>query len=387
MKARSRKLGDELRAVCQDRMTEPLHLPDGTPRSFERRFVWITLTQKKRSTQNEDCAGAFARISKSWTRLTAPASKHRNEDLRGMIAGGVRGFEVVWSGRGKEVFEGRKAVLFRLNDARKKRGEPPVSVVPRAKYFDARRKLHQVRYSGWHAHIHAIVELRNFPSSDWYADFEEEVREVWAWASPGSSPEIGVDVQRLDLDSVFQVAKYVSKPLSLPPKRAKELFRAIHSRRMLNGFGSWLSWRKWAPESENPYAGAKLCAQSIQTIARRFAEYEERGRGSLAPEHLSFCEWHHCSERGKTYRRLVASMSPLEVRARLHASAAMSNRAASMRNQERAERMGGAPLEEDSPIKLMRLLRENPDIEPGSVKPAFDGRILPWPEVQAFIDD
>jgi len=314
MKARAVKIGNELRSVCRDRHTETLQNPDGSEATRKRRFAFVTLTQRKRVVQNENCAQAVSRILKSWGKLTGSASRKRNEDLRAMIAGGVRGLECVWSGRGRKVFERRRA------------GQT------REQYFRERQVAHTVRASGWHAHLHCIFELRDWPSSDyWFDEFAEEIRDVWAWASPKSNPQTGVDVQRLDLDSVFQVAKYVSKPLSLSGHRARELFQAVHSRRLLNGFGDWVSWRKWAPEEPNPYEGAKLCAVSMQTLAKTWATYEARGRGARSAESVAFCEWHHCEDRSQTIRRVVGTMEMSDLMEKLSAAASTANKQAEAR--------------------------------------------------------
>jgi len=311
MKARSVKLGHELRAVCRERMHETVQNPDGSEATRKRRFAFVTLTQRKRVVQNEGCAQAVSRILRSWGKLTGSSSRRRNEDLRAMISGGVRGLECVWSGRGRKVYERRR---------------PGQS---REQYFRERQVSHKVRASGWHAHLHCIFELREWPSCEhWFDEFAAELRDVWAWASPKSDPAIGVDVQKLDIDSVFQVAKYVSKPLALSGHRARELFQAVHSRRLLNGFGDWVSWRKWAPEEPNPYEGAKLCAVSMQTIAKTWAEYEARGRGARLAPSVAFCEWHHCEDRSQTIRRVVGTLEMSDLLKRLTASARTANKQA-----------------------------------------------------------
>lgn len=239
-----------------------------------------------------------------------------------MFRGGVRGIECVWSGRGS------------------------VTWTPRAKgqdltdWKETRKESHRVRYSGWHAHAHCVFELNwnpyDFHIEDPMLEFEHELREVWAWASKGADPEKGVDVQLVQTRNVGQVAKYICKPFELPPEKARELFQAIHSRRMLDGFGDWKSWRKWAPEDESPYAGASLCGVSLASLAYRFKKYEQVGRGLKDPNPVAFKQWRQCKETDTVSEHVVGTLSIAELHRRLRVQAGRDNFAAVQRWADKA---------------------------------------------------
>jgi hypothetical protein len=309
MVSRAARLGGQLRNACEIRAREGSIL------------AFVTLTQKKRHSSTEGAGGALNRLLKSWARLTRSSSRKRNARLRSMFRGGVRGIECVWSGRGSVVW------------------------TPRAKgqdltdWKETRRVSHRVRYNGWHAHAHCVVELTppaGYALGEPLEDFEHELREVWAWASKGACPEQGVDVQPVQLRNVGQVAKYVTKPFELPPEKARELFEAIHSRRMLDGFGSWKSWRSWAPEDESPYAGASLAATSLASLAYRYGRYESKGRGSKDPAPVAFKRWTQCKESGETSEKTVAVLSIREIHKRMRDASEKANFAAQARWADKA---------------------------------------------------
>ena len=335
MVARATKLGNQLRAACEVKAKSGAGL------------CFVTLTQKKAHASSEGPGEAIARLMTSWARLTRSSSRKRNARLRAMMVGGVRGIECVWSGKGSEVF------------------------TPRAKgqdlteWKETRKVSHVVRYSGWHAHMHCVIELAH-PGrqlGEPIEELEHELREVWRWASKRSDPEQGVDVQEVQSRNVGQVAKYCTKPFELPEARARELFSAIHSRRLLDGFGGWRGWRSWAPEEDSPYAGASLASVSLASLAYRHRTYEARGRGAKTPERIaskiegvtmpapvdspehgpraaapvSFKQWRQCGETGSMSETTVAVLSLDQVHERLKIQAGEANFAAVARWSEKTE--------------------------------------------------
>ncbi|MEE9386331.1 MAG: protein rep [Nannocystaceae bacterium] len=285
-------------------------------------LCFVTLTQKKKQVRGEDARGAMARVMTSWARLTRSSSRQRNARLRSMFRGGVRGIECVWSGRGSEIFSARA------------KGQDL------GEWKESRRVVRRVRYNGWHAHLHCVFELEQpegYSLGEPLEEFEHELRHVWEWASKGADPVKGVDVQELQVRNVGQVAKYITKPFELPPDRARELFRAVHSRRMLDGFGCWKSWRKWAPEDPNPYAGAALGSVSLASLAWRHKQYESRGRGATRPEPVAFCRWTHCKDSETTHKDVVEVLQVSDLHARLRQQAGEANYAAVQRWADAAD--------------------------------------------------
>lgn len=334
MHDRAARLAGSLREAAELRAFDLVERPEGGDKLLRRRLVFVTLTQRKRDRRNEDAGASIARLLKSWKRLVSPQSKKRNEDLRAMIFGGVRSLECVWSPRNKLNKNGRRA-----------------------------------RYSGWHTHAHCIFELRNFPNQteDWLGEFADELRAVWAWASKDSNPETGVDVQTLDMRKVGQLAKYLTKPFELNDHRARELFRAASSRRILNGFGGWLSWRKWLEDRESEFKGATFSTVSLASLVRLHENFDAKGRGALVAPSVAFAEWHRCEDRGETFRRIAATVDREAMWDGLRRSAAAVNLAAADRENRRMERAGVALV--DDPVSKTRRCRIREDRAGSLVNP------------------
>jgi len=287
MHIRAVRLGHTLRGACEMRIEKGAKL------------LFVTLTQPKRHYMAEGASGAVTRILKSFARLTRTSSRKRNERFREIVSGGVRSLEAVWSGQGKKHWL----------PPRPDRGEK------RKSWLKRRRLSHVVQFSGWHAHLHCVFEIA--PDED-PAEFEAELRSVWAWASEGSDPRAACNVQALKLEAVGQCTKYITKPFELPEKRARELFKAVHARRMVEGFGEWRSWRSWVPEPENPYEGAVFAHVDMKQLAYRFVRFEMRERGSIvnrAP--VAFKRWRYDSELEKSVEEVVDVLDIGEVHERL----------------------------------------------------------------------
>lgn len=268
------------------------------------KLLFVTLTQPKAHAADEDASGALDRMLAAWGRLTRTSSGRKNYVLRDMMRGGLRSIECVWSGRGRQtVWEGRVT--------------------------------HTVKYSGWHAHLHCIFELEEGVTVE---DFSDELRGTWEDVCPGANASLCVNIQPLAGDAVRQCAKYCTKPFELPGTRARELFRAVESRHMVYGWGEWLGWSSWVEPEPNPLAGAVLCVEPLHALLKRFAEYDEQGRGALVPEPASFAEWHTCPDRGERTHRLVTAMPIRELHSALAASAMSANESAQKARELSRER-------------------------------------------------
>ena len=224
-RSHARKLGRELGEVVEEVKREWTAVLDGAlgrgiSRDAAKRdctsLLFLTVTQRKRHIAREPLAGAVERLQAAWERL------RKRKAWKGMVVGGARAIEVTWSPEGE--------VHHSLSDGSK----------------------HTVEYDGWHAHIHAVVELAAGVSR---SAFLAMFREHWS--------EGGIDgrgrafrpcadavvtkgaVVRLDPARVAQVCKYVSKPLQKSydghESRLVELAQALDRKRMFNTFGGWHS--------------------------------------------------------------------------------------------------------------------------------------------------
>ncbi len=187
------------------------------------RFLFATLTQRKRVEEQEGCSAAFERLMRAWVRT------YNRTAFKRCFSGGLRGTEVPWL-EPDALAENRK-------DAKPK----------------AEKARNRVRFPGWHAHFHMALELRPGVSR-WYA--ECVLRSLWLentmreddidcrLPSVRTDFEIrarmnGLDMQPLDDANLGQVCKYVTKPFELPDDKAPRFFRAMAKRKMCAGFGTW----------------------------------------------------------------------------------------------------------------------------------------------------
>ena len=98
--------------------------------------------------------------------------------------------------------------------------------------------------TGWHVHVHALLDVRG--------DVDEDRARGWLveqWLEVGGGSSRGQHVkavERGDTGCAVELCKYVAKPLSqaMAPEVGRELFHALHSRRLLEGMGRWRGWRK-----------------------------------------------------------------------------------------------------------------------------------------------
>lgn len=210
-RARSRQLGHRLRAAVQHRQQQA---PDA-------RLLFVTLTLPKVPLRECGATSAVARTMAAWQALSKSNTK-RGRAFRERFAGGVRTVEVTFSARGDV------------------HGE------------------HVVEYDGYHVHLHILVELADG------TDGEEAVAWLlgeWCGAVVPGAREEAQKVVDLDMQRVGQLTKYVTKPLedaASRPHIARELFAALHGRRLIHGFGSWKDWKKWVEEDDDGDAGEVL---------------------------------------------------------------------------------------------------------------------------------
>ena len=112
---------------------------------------------------------------------------------------------------------------------------------------------HVVGFDGFHVHLHLLLELGD-DVSEWHA--REWLTQRWLELVPGARAS-AQKILDADMRRIGELTKYVTKPLEdaadIPPV-ACELFRALHGRRLMHGYGTWKDWKKWGAEHENPLA-------------------------------------------------------------------------------------------------------------------------------------
>lgn len=186
------------------------------------RLIFPTLTQVKQSIELETAEQAITRLMTTRREMMNTKTK-AGESLRGFIAGGVWCVELAWSYRGK------------LN-----------------------RDGSRVAYSGWHPHLHGLIELTE-PDADLVARLgHDRAVEVWARRAGSAlrrawiavNPEASYAAQKIvdvDRQRVGQVTKYPLKPFEMAaPSRSREAAIALASRRTQDAWGTWQSWRREA---------------------------------------------------------------------------------------------------------------------------------------------
>lgn len=172
----------------------------------------ITLTKPK--VVGESVEDAYKALTKCWVR-------HRSHKVfRKNVVGGVRTFECVWRVAGEKTPSG-----------------------------------YVVRTTGWHVHLHALVQL-NLEQALWHGRGNiargcecvlAYLVEDWLKTCDGAK----ASAQRPDArplasvgKAVSYVTKYVTKPFDLPDYKAREFFSTMVGRRWVEGWGEWRDWRK-----------------------------------------------------------------------------------------------------------------------------------------------
>ena len=195
------------------------------------RWQFATLTVPKVHATERDCRASLEVVLDAWRQLTRK-SHALGREFSARFHGGVRSIEVVYRARGDEV-----------------------------RYPGGR--VHVVKMTGWHVHVHALVETTG--------DVDDDEARGWLvqqWlALTGGSPrgQCVRAVERGDTGCAVELCKYVAKPLSMDMSATvgRELFSALHGRRLLEGFGRWRGWRKLAKKPSpslliGPSVGALL---------------------------------------------------------------------------------------------------------------------------------
>jgi hypothetical protein len=245
--------------------------------------LFVTLTQPKLPIEDERAGEAADRVL--------------GRDRDGVDTG--HGYRALWRGS-----SGRFMRLFFQGGVR-------ALEVVLAKAGTVRRDGTVVEVTGWHAHIHQLLQVTT-PDGDacakawrWVrrrlrsldgderASARDEVRRlesigrslhkltpriVAGEAVPNEWRELArrvvlarwlavcvgakasaQDVQAADADRVGQVTKYVTKPFELRDgRRARELFIALESRHAIRSWGTWRSWAAELDEDADEEEGARI---------------------------------------------------------------------------------------------------------------------------------
>lgn len=235
---KSREDAKLLRAYFEDRTetrfgseTDKRPRDDGPAAWNVDPFVFVTLTDRKEDRDTHGLVDVLVELLDSWRAVTNAANRKRHREWRRFVAGGMRVVEVTYSAKGKKNRDG--------------------SVV---------------KYSGWHPHLHILIELRTPPPGVSWAEhraaFEQWLRGEWYGNTRGAG-ERGQCFVDVDRARVGQLAKYCVKPFAVGDSNrevARECMEALDGRRLMAGFGSWKGWRKVAEQLVAPEAG---CAATV----------------------------------------------------------------------------------------------------------------------------
>lgn len=201
----------------------------------EAMFLFATLTQPKRPRHEETPREAVDRIVRVWQRITNSKTATGRE-FRRRFEGGLRTTETTFAARGEQREHGGA-----------------------------------VEFSGYHAHLHVLLEVRagidRGEAAGWLQD---------TWLTHCDGARAGAQcVRPASTDDAGQLCKYVTKPLENAagrPAILRELFGALHGVRLLQAFGSWMGrdgvrvgWRELGddePDDDAPqgprYVGPEL---------------------------------------------------------------------------------------------------------------------------------
>lgn len=171
--------------------------------------LFVGLTHPKFPVDAESPGHAVTRALKEWAKL------RKRRPFQRSVAGYVRAVECVWIARGWKHPKG---------------GRP---------YF--------VKGSGWHAHLHIMLELE--PGvCPWR--FEAWCRT--AWKEIAGASDLGMDFHDFSDAKIPELAKYITKPFELPERYAPTFFREMAGRHLIYGGGTW---KHYAQHDVNPPTG------------------------------------------------------------------------------------------------------------------------------------
>lgn len=254
--------------------------------------VFATLTVPKLAREFEDCQGACDRVLDAW-RETFNTQRASGRFLRLFFAGALRTLETVLSQAGRVRKDGSRvretgwhahihALLERTAPEAERIEEAVAFCMRELKALSRRRKTAVVAQRwGVVAAIDAkVAELdklvltidraRREPAQ-W--ECAAELALLWRWCEVTPECSRGAqDVQRAQLERVGQVTKYVTKPFEIrDPLLAREMFAALESRHCIRAMGTWRSWRKEAEElDEHPEADEAKARLSKTPLAKVF---------------------------------------------------------------------------------------------------------------------
>ncbi len=211
-----------------------------------RLVLFVTLTQLKRPVHVESPEKAITRWLDAWREMTDRRFYKRKTTVgmrfNMMTAGAIRGIELTWSPKGKRNADG--------------------SVV---------------KYSGWHAHGHCLVEIMPGIS---FRQADRELMGMWRAVSGGAkasaqnvqqvAPALPGTEERCK-SRIYEVCKY---PLKLPGFDNESVLcfaaEALASRRVVDGIGEWRGalaiGRKLRSAEEKPKAPVRMADQRIYAL-------------------------------------------------------------------------------------------------------------------------
>ena len=90
------------------------------------------------------------------------------------------------------------------------------------------------------------------------------------------------DVRLMDHRKAGELVKYVVKPFEIDnPSAAREVFEALHGRRMISGFGNWRDYRKWegvkAKADDEPGGGIDARGPMLSDLMRMASHANQEG--------------------------------------------------------------------------------------------------------------
>lgn len=210
-------------------------------------FLFATFTQPKRPRREETPFEATRRIVLAFRRISNPNTVTGRE-FRRLFKGGLRTTEVTYSAAGDHQRNGGGAVAF----------------------------------SGYHAHLHCMIEVREgivrSEAAGWL---------LRAWLAEVEGAAAGAQCIRAANEAdAHELCKYVTKPLEDSrdkPAILRELFGALHGVRLLQAFGEWMGregvrvgWRELGAD-EQPPSAPRYRGPEIGDL-RRIVYEQEQGR-------------------------------------------------------------------------------------------------------------
>lgn len=198
--------------------------------------LFVGLTHPKLPVDAESPGQAVTRVLREWAKL------RKRRPFARSVSGYVRAVECVYVARGWK---------------HPKNGRP---------YF--------VKESGWHAHLHIMLELE--PGvCPWR--FEAWARSTWKEIAGGS--DLGMDFQVFSDAKIPELSKYITKPFELPERYAPIFFEEMAGRHLIYGGGTWKNYADqdvanpegWVPQARH-VAELIDAARKEQTWTFRWVE-------------------------------------------------------------------------------------------------------------------